>query len=53
MDVLSRRIYENFESICAMKGKARRKHGEGWLVYELCVWLFEYMEHVDKRMPKL
>ena len=26
---------------------------EGWLVEELCVWIFEYMERVDKSMPKL
>ena len=26
---------------------------EGWLVQELCVWFLEYMERVDKSMPKL
>ena len=28
MDVLSRTVYENFKIICAIKGKARRKHGK-------------------------
>ena len=27
--------------------------GEGWLVQESCVWIFEYLEHVDKAMPML
>ena len=26
---------------------------EGWLVQESCVWITEYMERVDKSMPKL
>ena len=35
------------------KARLEGSMAEGWLAQESCVWISEYMERVDKSMPKL